>query len=117
MQRDTSIYAAMYENGASYEDSYSKDPSLAKFLKTLPVGLKANSTILDLGCGTGVPVASTLAQAGHKVTGIEISKELVENCTANVPGATFEVSDMLTYKPTHKFDCVLNVLSLFLFDR
>ena len=117
MESDANIYATMYKDGSTYDEFFSKDPSLAKFLKTLPVGLKPNSTILDLGCGTGKPVAATLAALGHKVTDVDVSPDLVDLCGKNVPNADFETGDMLSYRPKHKFDCVLSVLSLFLFNR
>ncbi|MGW5482057.1 hypothetical protein [Streptomyces sp. NPDC004008] len=37
------------------------------------LGIPGSSTVLDVGCGTGVPVACALTAVGHRVTGIDIS--------------------------------------------
>src|SRR4051812_44410349 len=35
--------------------------------------LQPGSRVLDVGCGTGIPTARRLTDAGHHVTGIDIS--------------------------------------------
>ena len=35
--------------------------------------LAPGSAVLDLGCGSGVPVAAALVAAGHAVTGLDLS--------------------------------------------
>ncbi|MBN3930469.1 class I SAM-dependent methyltransferase [Streptomyces verrucosisporus] len=56
--------------------------------------LPAGSRVLDVGCGTGVPTARQLADAGHRVTGIDISPGMVELGRANVPNADFRLMDL-----------------------
>jgi SAM-dependent methyltransferase len=58
--------------------------------------LSAGSTVLDLGCGPGVPTAAELARSGHSVTGVDISPRQVELARANVPPGRFLVGDALT---------------------
>jgi len=50
---------------------------------TLPLG----SSILDLGCGSGWPVATTLAAAGHRVAGIDSSPTLLAAFRRALPDA------------------------------
>lgn len=45
-------------------------------------GIQPGETVLDVGCGTGV-VAITAAQAGARVSGIDLTPELLEHARAN----------------------------------
>ncbi|CAK1356525.1 uncharacterized protein RHO25_012332 [Cercospora beticola] len=104
--------------GEQYEAAFGHDQGLLKFTQKVLEHLKPNSHILDVGCGTGKPVATTAAEAGHKITGIDLSEVMVELASKAVPTGTFEVADMLTYQPKDiKFDAVFNMLSLFLLRR
>lgn len=51
--------------------------------RTLPAG----AAILDIGCGSGWPVATTLAAAGHRVAGIDPSPTLLAAFRRAVPNA------------------------------
>jgi SAM-dependent methyltransferase len=53
--------------------------------------------VLDAGCGTGIPTARQLAAAGHKVTGVDISHEMLRLARQDVPDAEFhhlDIADM-----------------------
>ena len=49
--------------------------------------------VLDLGCGTGVPITRALA-AQYRVTGVDSSARSIELARQNVPNATFLQADM-----------------------
>nr|WP_237534359.1 class I SAM-dependent methyltransferase [Streptomyces sp. SID3343] len=49
--------------------------------------------VLDLGCGSGVPVARTLADAGHHVTGVDISEVQIQRARRLVAQAEFVRAD------------------------
>ncbi|MCX5096466.1 class I SAM-dependent methyltransferase [Streptomyces sp. NBC_00365] len=53
----------------------------------------ARGTVLDLGCGSGVPVARALATAGHRVTGVDISEVQIRRAREFVPQAEFIRAD------------------------
>ncbi|MFF5584768.1 class I SAM-dependent methyltransferase [Streptomyces hygroscopicus] len=59
--------------------------------ETLPPG----SRVLDVGCGTGVPTARQLTDAGHTVVGIDISQGMLKLARDNVPEATFHHVDIV----------------------
>ena len=56
-----------YRSDDAGEDKYA--PWLAELTARLPAG----ASVLDLGCGNGVPVARSLAAAGYQITGVDIS--------------------------------------------
>jgi len=104
--------------GLKYEDAFGHDPGLLTFIhEALTSHLQPHSDVLDVGCGTGKPVASALAAAGHHVTGIDISPAMVELSRKAVPNGSFEVADMRDYVPKGRPNAVFNILSLFLLSR
>ncbi|HEV7628373.1 MAG TPA: class I SAM-dependent methyltransferase [Streptomyces sp.] len=56
--------------------------------------LPAGSRILDLGCGTGLPTARQLADAGHRVIGIDLSPGMLQLARENVPEGDFRRMDI-----------------------
>jgi SAM-dependent methyltransferase len=70
------------------------------FINLTPAGGK----ILDLGCGTGIP--------GLKVTGIDISDEMIKLASNNLPKAKFTRMPMTDIDFDEKFDGVISSYSL-----
>ncbi|MCC6586617.1 MAG: class I SAM-dependent methyltransferase [Bryobacterales bacterium] len=70
--------------------------------------LPAAASILDLCCGTG-RVSNSVAQRGFRVTGIDISPEMVAYARELVPAATFEVQDARDVRLPMRFDAVISV--------
>ncbi|KAF9892121.1 hypothetical protein FE257_002527 [Aspergillus nanangensis] len=99
--------------GKRYEDAYATSPNLCATVESAIKMLDPNSTILDVGCGTGKPVSHMLASAGHDVSGIDISQHMVDIATAQVPGGHFQKADMRTYEPSRHFDAVFSVYSMY----
>lgn len=54
--------------------------------------LRPGSTIVDLGCGDGLPIARALIDAGHEVCGIDTSPKMTAAFRANCPGARAETA-------------------------
>ncbi len=63
---------------------------LQEFCSKLP----SNAKILDVGCGTGIPIASYLIQNGFEVVGIDLSSEMVTVARQNLPGTTIVKMNM-----------------------
>jgi 2-polyprenyl-3-methyl-5-hydroxy-6-metoxy-1,4-benzoquinol methylase len=86
---------------------------VAEWSQLLPDG----ATVLDLGCGPGVPISETLIHKGFRVYGIDASPTMVAAFQANFPGtpvqcAAVEDSDFFN----RSFDAVLAWGLLFLLD-
>jgi SAM-dependent methyltransferase len=84
-----------------------------RILEGLPPGAK----ILDLGCGTGNPIAKHLLQRGFRVTGVEQSKAMLEIAKKEVPGAELIHGDMIDAKFGGKFRAAVAWDSIFHVER
>jgi len=84
-------------------------PWLTDLQRQIPVG----AGVLDLGCGCGVPVAATLADGGHHVTGVDLSEVQITRARQLVPHATLMHADanQITF-PDHTFDAVVCLYAL-----
>ncbi len=71
------------------------------WLAGLQARLPERGDVLDIGCGCGIPVARSLAAAGHQVTGVDISDVQVERARRLVPDGTFIRADIsrLSFSP------------------
>ncbi|PKX89279.1 uncharacterized protein P174DRAFT_470423 [Aspergillus novofumigatus IBT 16806] len=98
--------------GERYEDAYADSPGLLQITEHVVSKLPRSSHVLDVGCGTGKPVAAALASAGHTVYGIDVAENMVRIAASQVNG-TFSTADMRTYTPPVKMDAVFAIYSLF----
>ena len=62
------------------------------FLSLIPV----HSTLLDLGCGSGKPIADYLIQQGHTLIGVDSSDVMIAMAQKNFPKQTWVQADMRT---------------------
>ncbi|MEJ6477421.1 MAG: methyltransferase domain-containing protein [Octadecabacter sp.] len=63
--------------------------------------------ILDLGCGSGQPIASYLMERGAAVTGVDAAMPMVDLFAANLPRATVHHDDMRGLSLGVPFDAIL----------
>ncbi|QQG43588.1 MAG: class I SAM-dependent methyltransferase [Candidatus Daviesbacteria bacterium] len=103
-------YNKAAENYSSKRDQFKNN----KYLEQLVKLLKPSAIVLDIGCGSGVPVDKYLVNKGFNVIGFDISEKQVELAKANVPKATFEVRDMSKLKEDeYKVDAVISFYAIF----
>ncbi|MGW7691604.1 class I SAM-dependent methyltransferase [Streptomyces asiaticus] len=96
-----------------YEQSYATETKYQPWLGALQERIPATATVLDLGCGHGVPVARVLASAGHRVTGVDISGVQISRARELVPEAEFRQADATAVKfPAASFDAVVSLYAL-----
>lgn len=109
------IVAAGYDRIAArylaWSNEIKGDPRLA-FLDGLMARLPARPTVLDLGCGAGVPCTALLAEHGD-VVGVDLSSGQLELARQNVPNARFIKAEMTTIElPPASFDGVTAFYSI-----
>ncbi len=80
--------------------------------------VKYKGKILDIGCGTGYPIARYLSDKGFEITGIDITENLLAKAKAlNLPNASFYLIDFFEFIPETKFDGVIAFDSFFHFPK
>jgi SAM-dependent methyltransferase len=67
----------------------SREAANVEWLDSLRDRLPSSGRVVDLGCGSGVPVARYFATRGYEVEGYDISPHMLELARREVPGATF----------------------------
>ena len=84
-----------------------------RILEDLPAGAK----VLDLGCGTGEPVAKHLVERGFAVTGVDESEQMLKFARQTVPEAELIHADMVTVELMETFDAAVVWDSMFHVER
>jgi SAM-dependent methyltransferase len=84
-------------------------PWLDRFTALLPAG----GTVLDVGCGTGEPIAGHLVRFGYRVTGVDSAPRMIDLCRLWSPDGQWQVADMRRLALGRQFDGILAWDSLF----
>lgn len=85
-------------------DAWNDKPWHKRFVAALPPG---KTNILDLGCGSGAPVAQYLVTCGLRVTGIDSSRTLISLCRERLPDQEWRLADMRSLDLSRKFEGIL----------
>ncbi|MFF1694086.1 class I SAM-dependent methyltransferase [Streptomyces sp. NPDC058257] len=110
--------------GQDYDDAFPhKDGQLAagrRLVDALPPG----SRVLDVGCGTGLPTARQLTDAGHFVLGVDLSSGMLDLARKNVPAdnAEFRMLDVAALRAegpdgVGRFDGITAFFALLMLPR
>ena len=88
-----------------------------EYVDALLDGLPVPSSVLDLGCGTGRPIAEYILSKGHHVTGVDQAEALLTLARARHPRATWLHATMEAFVPTERFHAIVCWDALFHIDR
>ncbi len=69
--------------------------------------------LLDLGCGSGQPLTAYFADKGFDVTGVDLSREMIEIAKTQIPEGRFFVSDMVECQfDREEFDVIVSAFAI-----
>jgi cyclopropane fatty-acyl-phospholipid synthase-like methyltransferase len=103
-------YDKMGEEYEEQRDGWDNLPLLELLVREL----KKRAKILDIGCGSGVPIDRYLATRGFQVHGIDISEKQIARARRNVPEAQFEIQDMsLLIAREYSVDAIVSFYAIF----
>ncbi|RAJ71599.1 2-polyprenyl-3-methyl-5-hydroxy-6-metoxy-1,4-benzoquinol methylase [Streptomyces sp. Amel2xB2] len=117
---DRAGQAAAFDSiGDRYDEAFPHKEGQIASGAWLAEQLPAGAHVLDLGCGTGLPTARQLAEAGHRVTGIDLSGAMVKLAEENVPDGEFRRMDIYEVEryDLGPFDGVAAFFSLLMLPR
>jgi SAM-dependent methyltransferase len=84
------------------------------FCKKVP----CNARVLDVGCGTGLPITSELVKRGFEVTALDISETMIKLVKKNVPGVkSFVQSSITDIGFKNEFDGIVSSFSMLCLDK
>jgi SAM-dependent methyltransferase len=118
MTRFASLIIEHYEKHATAWDSDRQNSGLNdqvwhdRFIDCLPIG----ASVLDLGCGSGRPVAQHMHERGLHVTGVDSSPTMISLCRSRLPDQQWMVADMRRLSLQARFDGILAWDSFFHLD-
>jgi SAM-dependent methyltransferase len=97
-----------YSVHASTHRKEERERYLQRLFDLIPDG----ASVLDLGCGNGIPSTVRLAER-YLVTGLDVSGQQIERARRNIPGAEFICADMTSVElPDRAFDGVFAAYSI-----
>jgi SAM-dependent methyltransferase len=76
------LIADWYASDRSHAERPAGVPEVTNLALTLPRGAR----VLDIGCGTGIPLTRVLLDAGHQVLGLDSSARMLNLFRINLPG-------------------------------
>ncbi|TDO55405.1 methyltransferase family protein [Kribbella sp. VKM Ac-2571] len=96
-----------------YDDATGANSKYRSWIDELIARLGTTSRVLDVGCGSGVPVARAVTAAGHHVMGVDISEVQISRARELVPQAEFVNADAMSLEfPPESFDAVVSLYAL-----
>lgn len=91
-ERHAAAWSALREKSAFIELGW-----LEKFRGALPQG----GAVLDLGCGSGLPIAHWLMEHGFQVTGVDASPTLIAICRERFPASRWPAAEWIEADMRH----------------
>ncbi|HZM76051.1 MAG TPA: class I SAM-dependent methyltransferase [Candidatus Limnocylindrales bacterium] len=107
--------------GARYSEAFADKPGQVEAGRWLIDRVRGERVVLDVGCGSGLPTARQLADAGCDVVAIDTSPVMLELARKNVPSGIFierDLHDLMGLHPRQgRFDGAVAFFSLLMLDR
>ncbi|WP_313294721.1 class I SAM-dependent methyltransferase [Pseudomonas sp.] len=85
----------------------------SKWIERFASLLTQSANVLDLGCGSGQPVARYLIETGASVVGVDSSKQMIALCSGQFPAQEWIHADMRTLALNRQFDAIGEALGIF----
>jgi len=103
--------------GKRYDDSFSQRDAQVAEGDWLIGRLTPPARVLDLGCGSGLPTARQLVDAGLEVVGVDESSVMLELAAQQAPGGHYVRRDMREIADLGEFDAAVVFFSLIMLPR
>lgn len=88
-----------------------------RYLEVLLEKLEPGATLLDLGCGTGTPVAAAILAQGHRVLGVDQAAAMLAHARREFPKQRWIEARLETYACAEPYQGALLWDALFHLER
>ena len=114
MSADPESTREIYDDvAAQYDADRSRAMFEARWLARFTACLPKGGHVLDLGCGTGEPIARWFLAEGFKVTGVDFSDAMLAIARDRWPNGDWRVADMRSLDLGTEFDGLIAWNSFF----
>lgn len=103
--------------GKRYDDSFRERDAQVTEGDWLISRLSPPARVLDLGCGSGLPTAKQLIDAGIDVVGVDESAVMLDLAAKQAPGGRYLHRDMRDVEDLGEFDAVVAFFALIMLPR
>lgn len=103
--------------GKRYDESFLERNAQVAEGEWLISQLTPPARVLDLGCGSGLPTARQLLDAGVDVVGVDESAVMLELAEQHAPGAVYLHRDMRAVADLGEFDAVVAFFAFIMLPR
>lgn len=111
-------HRAVYDAvAAAWDGARGASPGEVAWIDRAIQGLPPGAPVLDLGCGSGAPVALHLHDAGHRVTGVDFAPAMLHLARARLPRAEWIEADMRALSLGRRFMALIAWDSFFHLTR
>ncbi len=115
MEKERNNVYKVYDQISEWFDEHrSKELIMEKhYLDLIAQHIPRGSSILDVGCGTGEPLANYFLQQGYDYTGVDASHKMIERCKKSHPQGLWLLADMRKLQLEQHFNLVIAWHSFF----
>ena len=114
MSVDPEATQSVYDGvAAQYDAERSRALFEARWLARFTAGMPEGGHLLDLGCGTGAPIAQWFRAEGFRVTGVDFSQAMLDIAASRWPDGDWRRMDMRALDLPERFDGLIAWNSFF----
>ncbi len=113
----TDVWPFYQRHAARFDRERGKSLIERPYLDAVTSRLQPGAGVLDLGCGTGEPIAWHLIDQGYDVTGMDAAPAMIALCRQRFPQATWIEADMRGLALGRRFDAIIAWDSFFHLDQ
>lgn len=110
---DIKVYEQYDKIVGWFDEHRNKELMEKRYFDFIITHIPYGGTVLDLGCGTGEPIAAYFIKNGYALTGVDGSTKMIELCKTRFSEQNWIVDDLLHINLYKQFDLILAWHSFF----
>ena len=109
----TPAQEACEANARAYDAKRSRALAEAQWLRRFARALPQGARVLDLGCGSGLPISGWLIDKGFQLTGLDFAPAMLDICRTRWPDGDWRLGDIRTLDLPETFQGIIGWDSVF----
>ena len=109
----TPAQEAYEANARAYDAKRSRALAEAQWLRRFARALPQGARVLDLGCGSGLPISGWLIDKGFQLTGLDFAPAMLDICRTRWPDGDWRLGDIRTLDLPETFQGIIGWDSVF----